>query len=488
MAWLNTNLVARLRFTSLLPLVAIVFYNDFRFLFWWGIVYLVLFYFRKEEPQKKPFVYTARVKRLISLIVICTLLMMWGLSRFIQTDVFLFELFFLSILLFGFPYFLIAVNAVAVPVEKIIGKLYVKDAQRHIKELSTLKVIGITGSYGKTSSKFILQQLLSMQYNSLMTPESFNTLMGVTMVVREQLKPIHEFFIAEMGAKQKGDIKEICDLVHPGIALLTTIGQQHLETFKTLENIKETKSELVYSLPQTGIAFLNADDINQSGLEGKIPGRVIRYGIKNAQADYHAYDINMDLEGLTSFKIDVPGGGLIKLETHLLGTHNVYNILAAVSIAHELGVDRDKIFIAVRQLKPVPHRLNLKKLDTGIFILDDAFNSNPKGAASAIDVLCNLKGNRKIVITPGMVELGEIEVQENRKFGQAMSKCVDYVILVGKSVQTQAILEGLISEGYNENKVYVAKNFSDANQHYQSMLTRGDIVLYENDLPDTYNT
>ncbi|KJU82574.1 UDP-N-acetylmuramyl pentapeptide synthase [Candidatus Magnetobacterium bavaricum] len=196
----------------------------------------------------------------------------------------------------------------------------------------------------------------------------------------------------------------------------------------------------------------------------------------------------MDSEGLTSFKIDVHKGDFIKLETRLLGIHNVYNILAAVAIAHELGVDRDNIFIAIRQLKPVPHRLNLKKLDTGIFILDDAFNSNPKGAASAIDVLCNLKGNRKIVITPGMVELGSLEIQENRKFGQAMSKCVDYVILVGISVQTEAILEGLTSEGYSEDKIYSAKNFSDANQHCQAMLNRGDIVLYENDLPDTYNT
>ena len=151
-------------------------------------------------------------------------------------------------------------NLINTPLEKAIADGYVKDAKRRLETMPNLTVVGITGSYGKTSVKNFMAALLAVKYNVLMTPGSYNTTMGVVRTIREMLRPSHEIFIAEMGAKQSGDIKEICDLVHPTYGILTSIGEQHLETFGSVENIVATKFELVDAIPADGMAFLNYDN------------------------------------------------------------------------------------------------------------------------------------------------------------------------------------------------------------------------------------
>ena len=182
--------------------------------------------------------------------------------------------------------FVYIVALINTPIENNINNNFCKKATKTLKSIPDFKVVGITGSYGKTSTKYIINTILSQKYNSLMTPESYNTTMGVVKTINDKLKPIHQLFVCEMGAKYKGDIKEICDIVHPDFGVVTAIGPQHLDTFGTVENVAKTKLELVDSLPDnTGIAFVNWEDENIR--KAKITKKIVKYGL-NKSADYYA--------------------------------------------------------------------------------------------------------------------------------------------------------------------------------------------------------
>lgn len=457
--------------------------------FVWIATYLFLFLTKRDTSEKKKFVFTSRVQRLF--MTACLLLLALSIGTFyaiwsantIYTNVIV--LAFLTLLSVFSVGFVLVANLMLAPLEKAISRWYYRDAQRRITQMPNLTVIGITGSFGKTSTKYILQKILSEKFNVLMTPESYNTPMGITKVIRTSLKPIHEIFIAEMGAKQTGDIKELCQLVSPQMGILTAIGEQHLETFKNIENIKRTKNELVESLPDNGMAFLNWDNEHIRTLPQPAKVKAIYYGIESKDLHYVAKNIQLTSEG-NNFTVYKKDGSHFALQTKLLGKYNIYNILAAVSCACELGVETEIIAYIVKNLTPIPHRLELKISASNVTIIDDAFNSNPIGAKMALDVLKNIAGNQKILVTPGMVELGTKEYELNQTFGMNASEVCDYIILVG-SKQTTPIQEGLRLKNYSKDKLYIAKDFNDANQHLQTITQTGDVVLFENDLPDTYN-
>ena len=490
--WVHKNYSRIIRPTDFLPGVALpllLFELSMIASLVWIASYLFLFLTRCDSPEKKKFVWTSRVQRLfvatVVLLVVLSAVAFYTLwyanTVFVSFTVFaalmLLSVFSVSLVLIG--------NLLIAPLEQAINRWYYHDAKRLVKEMPNLAVIGITGSFGKTSTKYILSKILSEQFNVLMTPESYNTPMGITKVIRTSLKPIHDIFIAEMGAKQKGDIKELCHLVSPRLGILTAIGEQHLETFKSLETIKRTKNELVESLPDNGIAFLNWDNEHIRALPQPAQVKTIHYGINSAGLDYAAENLQLTSEGQT-FTVCQPDGSRFVLQTKLLGQYNIYNILAAVACACELGVDREIISYVVKNLVPIPHRLELKRSLNNVTIIDDAFNSNPMGAKMALAVLKNLVGHQKILVTPGMVELGAKEYELNKAFGIDAAAVCDYIILVGQK-QTAPIQEGLQSQHYAGEKYYVAKDFSDAMQHLQIVAQAGDVVLFENDLPDTYN-
>jgi UDP-N-acetylmuramoyl-tripeptide--D-alanyl-D-alanine ligase len=274
-----------------------------------------------------------------------------------------------------------------------------------------------------------------------MTPGSYNTTMGVIKTIRMFLKPIHQVFIVEMGAKQHGDITEICDLVQPSIGILTAVAEQHLDTFKTLENVKQTKFELIRALPKKGSAFLNAEyEIIKNEPVSDNTCKTY-YSANSAQSDYYANDFSYTQKGMR-FSFYKKGEKLIDLETKLLGNHNVSNIVASCAVAYQMGVPTESIRFAVKNLEPVEHRLEIKQNTAGITIIDDAFNSNPSGATMALEVLKQMQGNQKIIVTPGMIELGDKEFFYNKKFGEQISEVCDLVVLVGPK-QTIPIAEGL---------------------------------------------
>ncbi|MDR3351248.1 MAG: UDP-N-acetylmuramoyl-tripeptide--D-alanyl-D-alanine ligase [Prevotellaceae bacterium] len=375
-------------------------------------------------------------------------------------------------------------NTLIQPLEKLINRWYVNDAKKKMNSCPELTVIAITGSYGKTSVKHFLQDILSEQYSVLITPGSFNTTLGVVRTVREQLQPIHEVFIVEMGAKRAGDVAEICRIVRPKYGIITAVGPQHLETFGTVANVKKAKLEIISALPAGGKGFINAGDIAPGDIPADVKAPVVSFGA-GKDADYCARNIVYTSRGI-SFDIYRGGEKLLTLETALLGEHNVSNLTVCCAVALTLGLEKYKIEKAVKGIRAVAHRLEVKPLPNGITIIDDAFNSNPVGSKMALEALKRMEGKRKIIITPGMIELGAEETERNYAFGQAIAANCDIAVLVGLQ-RTQPIREGIKAAGFPEANLVTAKNLAEANNYVKSIMQPGDVVLYENDLPDTFN-
>ena len=367
------------------------------------------------------------------------------------------------------------------PVEKAISNYYVNDAKKLLKGMKNLKIIGVTGSYGKTSTKFILGRILSEKYNTLVTPENYNTPMGIVLTVRNLLRPQTEVFVAEMGAKCKGDIAEVCSIADATMGVITSIGPQHLETFKNIETVTSTKFELADHVKQNGgKMFLNTDNeyinANKNGYD------YISYGTKNA--DCKAENISYSPSGLT---LTVTKGDLkFDVTSKLLGTHNALNITAAAAVALELGLTPDEIAFAVSKLKPIEHRLQLKSYINGSTLIDDAYNSNPEGSLESVRVLGSFKGMKKIIVTPGLVELGDKEYECNHRLGAEAAKVCDVIILVGKK-RWAPLKDGVLSSGnFDEQNLYTVSSFKEAVTVFSTMCDSNTVILFENDLPDNY--
>lgn len=369
--------------------------------------------------------------------------------------------------------------------ERKINQGFVDDAVRIIDARTDLIRVGITGSYGKTSTKFILGTILKEKYNVLVPPSSYNTPMGVTRVIRELLKPEHEVFLCEMGARRCGEIKELCEIAKPQYGILTSIGNQHLETFGSVENIEKTKYELMQSLPEDGMGFFPADGAACQRLYEAHPGPKCLFGLTEA-CDVRAEHLDVGPFG-SEFDLVLGDEASVHCTTQLLGKHNIMNVLGCAAAAHALGLTAAQIAAGIAKAEPVEHRLQLINPNNGTLVIDDAFNSNPNGTRAAMEVLSMYTQFRKICVTPGMVELGDKEEEENEAFGARMAAVCQFVILVG---QTRAvpIKRGLLGAGFPEENIFVGDNLDQATEILGALIRPGDVVLFENDLPDHYET
>ena len=450
------------------------------------IIDIRIYLFLKSVFTKKKLVFTTRAKRLVitSSILFAIIVALGEICENYLHHVGGMATALLGIFLT--PYILMLANVLNRPVEKMVRQYYINDAKKILKENSHIKIIGITGSYGKTSVKFYLNTLLSAKYNVLVTPESYNTPMGVVKTIREQMKSSHEIFVCEMGARKVGEIKEICDIVHPQDGLITSIGPQHLETFFSMENIVKTKFELGDELPEGGILFLNGDNEYITGnLEkngSKYPVTVM-YGENGKGNGYHTENAKVSDMG-TTFTVVTPDGEKAEFTTRLIGAHNVINVLGAIAVAHTYGIPLADLKVPVRRLQPAEHRLQL--IDHGnVAIIDDTFNSNPIGSKAAVEMLALFEGTR-ILITPGMVELGEKEEEYNFKYGTYAAECCDYIYLVGVK-RTKPIYNGILSKGFDESRVKAVDTLQDAMKLANALKTDNKkYILLENDLPDNY--
>lgn len=445
------------------------------------IIDIRIYLFLKSVFTKKKLVMTTRAKRLVftSCILLAVLVALGE-----ACEKFFHHVGGMAAALIGIfltPYILMLANIINRPVEKAVRQYYINDAKKILRKNDHLRIIGVTGSYGKTSLKFYLNTLLSVKYDVLVTPESYNTPMGVVKTIREKMKSSNEIFVCEMGARKVGEIKEICDIVHPRDGLITSIGPQHLETFFNMDNIVKTKFELGDALPEGGILFLNGDNeyITQSAQKYK---NTVMYGAGGSNG-YRTENVSVSDMG-TTFTVIAPGGEKEEFTTRLIGAHNVINVLGAIAVAHTYGIALSELKIPVRRLQPAEHRLQL--LDRGtVTVIDDTFNSNPIGSKAAVEML-NLFDGEHILITPGMVELGDDERDYNFKFGTYAAANCDYIFLVGKK-RTEPIYEGVISTGFDKTKVEAFDKLQDAMNRAMNIKTdKKKYILLENDLPDNY--
>ena len=438
----------------------------------------------KQEQNKKPLVFTKRIKRLEFTIILLYIipLIVFALNTDLVNKVLL-----AIAIMTSLNYFVIFLaNLINYPVERIVYHHFERLAKKKLRSMPNLKIVGITGSYGKTSSKNILNDILNIKYNCLATPKSLNTFNGLMITVNNKLSKFDDVFIAEMGAYVKGEINGLCKLVNPNYGIITSIGTAHLETFGSEENILNGKMELAEYLPSDGAVVFNYDDKKQRGYKFKKEdhAKVLWVGLDNDDLDVSGSNIKASYKG-TTFDVKFKGDKkTYKFETKLLGNHNVYNILQALALGKEFGIEVKDLIQAVKRVNVVEHRLELKKFPT-FYQIDDAYNSNPVGAKSALDVL-DLMNGKKVVVTPGMIELGSREEELNKEFGKQIADVADEVILVGEK-RTKPIYDGLIEKKYKKEKIHVLNDVREAYTLLNELKDRKDLyALFENDLPDTY--
>ncbi len=423
-------------------------------------------------PAKKALVYTQRMRRILgvaaALGVILGALLVWALLTAPDGLAPLGG----AVILLASPFAvlpsLLAANWLLQPIEARIQAGFIKRARAKYLRLAPLP-IGVAGSYGKTSTKYILASLLQPAMETLPTPKSYNTLLGVTRSINEFLEPRHRAFVVEMDAYAVGEIAAMCRLVDPTVALY----------------------ELVAALPAGAPAVIYGGEALSAGLADRAAAagyRVARYGMEGDDAgplDVIASEVTVD-DRATRFTWRWPAEGLEqRVAIPLLGQHNILNVSAALAVVHLLGLPVDEAARDALRLEPAPHRLQLIPSPGGMTIIDDSYNANPVGVHNGLEVLRQMRGRHKILVTPGMVELGAVEQAENRRFGEHAAAVCDEVILVGAQ-QTQPIAEGLRAGGLPAERLHVVNSLEEVTATLARIAGPGDVALFANDLPDTY--
>ena len=378
----------------------------------------------------------------------------------------------LSLIPFALPAVVCAANALDGVYENARNKKYVNRAKEKLSRSGMIK-IGVTGSFGKTSVKNILSRMLGEKYAVLSTPASYNTPMGIAKCVNESDLSAYEVFVAEMGARNIGDIAELCDIVKPDHSVLTGICAQHLESFKSIETVILAKSEIVLGTKNGGTVVVGRDENTQ---------RVAVDSAHNAVwlGNEQIKDLVCSSKG-TSFTL-VYGEEEVKIHTKLLGKHTAQNIALAAALSLRLGITPEQIAAACEDLEYVPHRLQVIE-NGGVTVLDDSYNANVKGAEQAVEVLKSFDG-RKIIVTPGIVEMGILEEKANENLGASLVG-LDAIILVGDTL-VGAVKSGYLSAGGDKERLQVVPTLRQAQALLAETVQSGDTVLFLNDLPDVY--
>jgi UDP-N-acetylmuramoyl-tripeptide--D-alanyl-D-alanine ligase len=383
------------------------------------------------------------------------------------------------------PVALMLATRILSPVERSLQDYYYNDAKRILADLNPF-VIGITGSYGKTGAKAALGDLLTQTLGSTFWPKkSINTVMGITRTIRETMRPHHKYAVIEMGAYNIGSIKRLCDFTPPKAALVTAVGIMHLERFGSPENVYKAKSEIAQALPEDGILVCNGDSPNARRMAQEHKrATTLLYGfdLTKGHLDCFATDITYDESG-TSFVIHHKGERYPG-RTPLLGRPALSNALGAFTMACALGAEPAFAVACLGNLPPVDNRLVLDKGAT-VSYLRDAYNSNPTGFEAALDVLKNLPATRRILITPGMIELGDQQYDENKRLARLAASICDLVYVVG-TTNREAIVAGLSEADFPRSKTIIADSRDEAFQLLGEQSAAGDLVLIENDLGDLH--
>lgn len=404
--------------------------------------------------------------------------------------VFIFSLFIFILSPWFFFLHLILTSFLLSPFDKIIKNIIITQARRHLAKFSNLTIIGITGSYSKTSAKNIIAHLLSSKLKVAVTPDSINTPLGVARFIRNQITDFTEILIVEMGAYHSGDIADLCHLTPPHISILTGINESHLERFKTINNTINTKFEIVSSARPESFIILNGDDDNvvnnyRRFISGRTP--VFFTSIGSSLAKYQPTHVvfNPDIPAWR-FHLINPRLEIGPLETSLLGRYSLGLISAAALVAEHLKFTPDEIKTGVAALQPIPHRLYPNKAGDNTLIIDDSYNGNPAGAKEAIEVLGRFPNRRKIYVTPGLVEVGDKTEAIHKDIGRRLAAVADQVVLI-KTSSSVFIKSGLLAANFPSAQIHEFNSMSAAQAGLVEIMDINSVILFQNDWPDNYN-
>lgn len=442
---------------------------------WLGITALLLVAYLEPNPfrsGKVKLARTARAKR--------TLIM----SLFLASSVLWIPVNFFTLILWtqSLPLLLVAASLCLEPYESSIQKRYRTAAQERLKEVDPT-IIGITGSYGKTSTKHALGQLLQLTCGpTFWPPKGINTVMGTTRSIREVLRPGFEYAVFEMGAYRKGSIERLCRFTPPRAAIITAVGLVHLNRFGDAEAVYKAKSELAQAVPKDGILVCNGDDPRARRMGEEYPKRTtLLYGL-TPDNDCYASDIQADPRG-TAFKLHWKGKSY-STRINQVGMPALSNSLAAFTMTCALGADPYFASQGLQSLHGVDNRLELVAENRG-FTIRDAYNSNPLGFASALNVMRSLPGKRRILVTPGMIELGAQQAEENRRIAELAANACDLVVQVGHTNRA-SLVEGFRKGGMRDDQIILTDTRDEALAKLVAMRMPEDVVLIENDLTDLH--
>lgn len=442
---------------------------------------------REEDPTKRAKLPLQLTKRANKIRIVAILLqgVLSFLYLFIAISQYKYSFLFFALMAQLVPFCLILSVVILNPIEKKVRNKFLNEAREKFSRINPY-VIAVVGSYGKSTVKNMLGEILQTTKGKTFWPKAgINTIMGITRQIRETLKETDKYAVIEMGTYKKGSISNVCELTPPKAAILTAINHMHLERFKTRENIYEAKTEVVKALPIDGILVCNADDdfVLRAYKEANVKDKYL-YGLSkpdNIKLDAYLTDINYDING-TKAKIYWKNIEY-NLKTKVVGKGGLSSLLASFTMACALGIDPKLVIAVISEIEPLSNRLVLKKYGNNLIYLEDGYNSNPLGFDSALDVLKNINVQRRIVMTPGIIELGEEQFNENYKIAKKISKICDKVIFVGDE-NKEAFLKAFQEENFiNADFVMNRDKGFEILTSYQM---DGDGVLIENDLPDWY--
>ncbi len=436
-----------------------------------------------RRPQVKPLVFTARAKRIfgVALSVAAAVLALALASRdpLVAAAAG-------AALCVAAPWVLGTANALLGPFQRYENARFVRAAERRLSSVGPL-VVGVSGSFGKTTTKGCLAAALEPYGPTFPTPASYNSKLGIVRAINEGLEPRHRVFIAELGAYRIGDIAELCRLVSPRIGVLTSLGPAHLERFGSMDAIEQAEGELADALGPDGLFVTVADDERcrrVAAERARCPVRLVSV-TPHPDADLWAEDVELSSGGTTFSLQRRDGGDPVRVRVPLLGAHNVANVLAAAAVALFLGLTEAQFARAIRRVRPPKHRLEpIVNGQADVVVIDDSYNSNPVGAAGALEVLRAHEARRRILVTPGMVELGEREADENRQLGRNAAAVCDLVVLSGPLARH--IEAGLREAGFSDEQIILTPDGPSAHAAVARLTRPGDVFLFENDLPDVY--
>jgi len=439
-----------------------------------------LFRVRKERRQELR--WTLKAKLIMGIALAAYVVFALGLAR---------GWWILALLALGwiiFPLFLIfAAIVLAVP-EFFARRYIISRAKRKLAQFPQLKVIGIAGSYGKTTVKEMIAGILSERYSVLKTPETVNTPLGIADLVMRELDEKTQIFVVEMGEHTPGDIRAICNMVHPHIGVITGINEAHLERMGNIENTVHTIFELAEGASDELI--LNVDDelvfknYNQWIDNKKFVGFYSAAGANPCEYFPRSVVFRGDGSGY-SFELEKNQKIAGRFETPLLGQYSVGVVVAGILAGTAFGMDMKTISDAVKKVKPPKHRLELVPTANGVIVIDDGYNGNPAGAAEAVRVLSKFEGRRKIYVTPGLVEMGSAKARVHEALGRELASVADVIVLIKNSV-TDDILKGLGGGGFKSENIKIFNTAAEAHGAIGEIVKPGDVVLFQNDWPDNY--